>query len=130
MTYFEALLLAPPRLVVASALTPIHSLARSLSLSLYIALLQKLLPGPKTRPRKELQHRHIQLLRSLTRLGHNFFLEFLPDIRYNPRIKFHPESSESTHDMLSEWDILLRREDGGSTKTMQRRKQRERQRNN
>ena len=98
MTYFEALLLAPPRLVVASALTPNHSLARSLS----IALLQKLLPGPKTRPRKELQHRHIQLLRSLTRLGHNFFLEFLPDIRYNPRIKFHPESSESTHDMLSE----------------------------
>ena len=62
MTYFEALFLAPPRFVVASALTPVLSL----SVSLPIVLLEKLLPGPKARPRKELQHRHIQLLLSLT----------------------------------------------------------------
>ena len=74
MTYFEALFLAPPRFVVASALTPVLSpslslslsLSFSLSLSLPIVLLEKLLPGLKVRPRKELQHRHIQLLRSLT----------------------------------------------------------------
>ena len=72
MTYFEALFLAPPRFVVASALTPVLSLSLSLSfslslsLSLPIVLLEKLLPGLKVRPRKQLQHRHIQLLRSLT----------------------------------------------------------------
>ena len=51
MTYFEAMFFA-------LLLTPIVPL--SLSLFLPVALLEKLLPGPKARPREELQHRHIQ----------------------------------------------------------------------